>query len=449
MERACTIELFADGHWRPVATCHVLQDVERGWQAPTLSIYEAQWVLRCFGRTDAHALSCTWPVGLDTLRQAHWPVFVQDLLPQGFGRGELLRRLGLRETAEAQADWRLLRAGAGNPIGHVRIAEAAQWLESQRGTVQGFPEEEVAARSETFIEHLAAHGLFAAGSSGVQGEWPKLLLTRADDGLLYLDHSLPDARAREHFVVKFGRGTNEALDRVLRHEAVYMDLARRLGLRVHAPLVLRQRALFIPRFDRRVRDGRLERLAQESIASLTGTAGFGVVPAHEAVCRALLEHATDAQAEILEYLRRDVANLALGNTDNHARNTAVQRDFDGGVRLAPLFDFAPMVLHPDGIARRMRWMGEVHSKPDWGAVLTTIVGLSPAAPTRRGVLRTRRARPALPALDRSGLVEGLRAMQGPLREIATYGVDLGLEADVHARVAPRCIELADRLAALA
>jgi serine/threonine-protein kinase HipA len=93
-----------------------------------------------------------------------------------------------------------------------------------------------------------------------------------------------------------------------------MDLARMLGFRVQAPLVLKDRARFIRRFGRRVRDGHLVRVAQQSIASLTGTAGFGAVPSHEEVCLALLERSSEPQAEILESLRRDVANLALGNT---------------------------------------------------------------------------------------------------------------------------------------
>ena len=37
------------------------------------------------------------------------------------------------------------------------------------------------------------------------------------------------------------------------------------------------------------------------------------------------------------------------------RNTALQRDFEGRIALTPLYDFAPMYLHPDGIARRIRW----------------------------------------------------------------------------------------------
>lgn len=74
-----------------------------------------------------------------------------------------------------------------------------------------------------------------------------MLLTRARDGLLYLDHTLPDDEAVEHYIVKFGRGTDLQLAAILRHEAPYMAMARHLGLRVHAPLTRRSRALFIPR----------------------------------------------------------------------------------------------------------------------------------------------------------------------------------------------------------
>ncbi|WP_375338497.1 hypothetical protein [Variovorax paradoxus] len=37
----------------------------------------------------------------------------------------------------------------------------------------------------------------------------------------------------------------------------------------------------------------------------------------------------------------------MRNTDNHARNTAVQRLPDGALQLTPIFDFAPMFLDPE------------------------------------------------------------------------------------------------------
>jgi serine/threonine-protein kinase HipA len=380
-------------------------------------------------------------VGLEALELPHWPVFLIDMLPQGFGREELLRRIGLPATGAEAVDWRLLLAGAGNPIGNLRVKEAAQWLQVNAGACRGFTDDEIARRSDDFAEYLASHGLFVAGSSGVQGEWPKVLLTRADDGLLYLDHTLPDTRAREHFIVKFGRGANAALATILRHEAPYMALAERLGLRVHAPLVLRERALFIPRFDRQVGAGGVIRHAQESIATLTGLTGFEALPSHDEVCRALVERCADPQADVLEYIRRDVANLALGNKDNHARNTALQRDHAGGVRLAPLYDFVPMYLHPDGIARRMRWEDNDGGAPDWGRVIDRVCALAPPSAGKRG--RRRNGTPP-PSLDREALVQGLRAMAAPLREIAE-GAATGIGQAVLDHLRPGLLAQAARL----
>ncbi|MHA4868491.1 HipA domain-containing protein [Duganella sp. PWIR1] len=73
--------------------------------------------------------------------------------------------------------------------------------------------------------------------------------------------------------------------------------------------------------------------------------------------------------EAIEYVKRDIANLVLGNTDNHARNTAIQRRDDGYVGLTPLFDFTPMFMHPDGIARRIRWEHGDAGAPQWASVI--------------------------------------------------------------------------------
>jgi serine/threonine-protein kinase HipA len=416
MGKECTIQLFVDGRWHEVASVSLVGPPTRGHQAATLTGYAVDWALAHDGARDAWALSSQAPVSFEPVDLPHWPVFLIDMLPQGFGRQELLRQLNLSERAEAEADWPLLIGGAGNPIGHLRVKEAADWLGTRTGPRRGFAEEEVAARSADFMEYLGAHGLFVAGSSGVQGEWPKVLLTRARDGLLYLDHTLTDDEGVEYFIVKFGRGSNERLAQILRQEAPYMALATHLGLRVNAPLVLREQALFIPRFDRRITNGALVRLAQESLATLVGQAGFGVTPSHETVCEKLVAVCSDPQMEILEYLRRDVANLALANKDNHARNTALQRTFDGCIALAPLYDFAPMYLHPDGIARRMRWAVGDGSAPDWSRVLDAVC--------------------ASGAIARPPLVIGLRAMVPRLREIAADGGDFGLEADVLSFVKP-------------
>lgn len=410
MNDFCTIELFIDNQWIEAANVSLTRAAALGTFTPTSSGYGLEYAVAWQSRRDAHALCSSFPVSLASLDLPHWPVFLIDMLPQGYGRQELLRRLGLSENTEAAGDWPLLLNGAGNPIGNLRVKEAAQWLQQQDGPLHGFTDAEVATRAADFTEYLAQHGLFVAGSSGVQGEWPKILLTRADDGLLYLDHALPDARAREHYIVKFGRGPNERLAQILRQEAPYMDIARHLGLRVHARLQMQDRALFIPRFDRRIDDGKVIRLAQESLATLTGKPGFGQVPSHDEACLKLCEVASDPLVEICEYLRRDVANVALANKDNHARNTAIARDAQGHIGLTPLFDFAPMYLHPDGISRRIRWSQHDGGSPDWQAVVDM-------AAEQTG-------------LPRAPLLESLQAMAAPLLEVADHGGDFGLEEDV-------------------
>lgn len=441
MTLGCTIQLHLNGAWHDVASVQRLGPESQGWQAGCYSGYAVDWAFEHPGAHDAHALCAHWPVGLEPLQTPHWPVFLIDMLPQGFGRQEMLQRMGKLPTAGLAADWPLLLAGAGNPIGHLRVKEAAVWLAERTGPQHGFTDEEVAQRSDAFAEHLATHGLFVAGSSGVQGEWPKILLTRADDGLLYLDHTLPDARAVAHYIVKFGRGTDPQLANILRHEAPYMDIARRLGLRVHATLTLRRQALFIPRFDRLARAGQVTRLAQESVATLTGLPGFETVPSHEQVCAALIRHCTHPQTEVLEYLKRDVANLALLNKDNHARNTAVQRDFAGRIALTPLFDFAPMFLHPDGIARRIRWTGNDHGRTDWGRVLDSVCELGSTAPPRQ----QRRSRPVI---ERAPLVAGLRAMVPALQQVAAQAEALGLAPELATAVRPHLLARASELAEL-
>ena len=90
---------------------------------------------------------------------------------------------------------------------------------------------------------------------------------------------------------------------------------------------------------------------------------------------ALARYATEPAEELRELLLRDVLDVALGNTDNHARNTAVLKRTDGVIELTPLYDFAPMVLDPQGIARVCRWRDEEDGFPVWSRVAETLDAL--------------------------------------------------------------------------
>lgn len=233
MADSITLERYSEGRWTPIAGLSLTGAPDQGLRAPTQTGYLIDYAIDNLERRDAAALSANLPVSIYPVSHNRWPGFLVDLLPQGYGRAELMRRLELPERAGRGVDWQLLRAGAGNPIGHLRLQEAHHWLleRSEPAPAEGFTFEEVAERSDNFIEFLAQNGLFVAGSSGVQGEWPKILLTEDPHGRLHLDLSLPDEQARAHWLVKFGRGPDEQLARILSLEAPYMRFAQRVGAR--------------------------------------------------------------------------------------------------------------------------------------------------------------------------------------------------------------------------
>jgi serine/threonine-protein kinase HipA len=198
MPDAVTIERFVRGQWLPIASVALRADPAGGIAVATTTTYEIEYAIDNLDRRDAAALSAAMPVTLDALQRSRWPAFLVDLLPQGYGRAELLRQLSLHEQTGRAADWQLLLAGAGNPVGHLRIREAVEWLTAHATPApqEGFSFDDVAARSDDFLEFLSGNGLFVVGSSGVQGEWPKILLAEDAQGRLHLDHTLSDDRAR-------------------------------------------------------------------------------------------------------------------------------------------------------------------------------------------------------------------------------------------------------------
>ena len=372
MSDFCTVQIFLNNDWIDCATIELRDPESKGWLARTGTYYLFDYAIDYIDLRDGHALSNYYPVNFESNLEDTWPAFLMDLLPQGYGRRELLKKLSLSEYAQESGDWPLLKAGASNSIGNLRIKEAHEWLLSEYSDqlTTGFRLEEIVQRSETFIESLASFGLFIAGSSGVQGEWPKLLLTQGHDDLFYLDHTLPDEKAKKHWLVKFSRGADERLNKILTQEPLYMQLAEYLGLNVYGQLELRGKTLFIPRFDRKVEGNLVERMAQESLASFSGKAGFGVKMTHNEVCQVIMKYCSNPELDIIEYVKIDLANIALGNKDNHTRNTAFQRLNNGCIQLTPLYDFTPMWMHPDGISRCTRWE---NGDDNWREITSYIV----------------------------------------------------------------------------
>ena len=349
------IQIHRHGQWHPAASVEALgEDRARVDYLPEYIFSDDPW-----------PIALDLPVGFASMRAGddfRPPAFLYDLVPQGKGRKLLVQLLGVADHDGLVLP--LVLAGAFNPIGALRIDHAVAFYEDQArrnppppGMEHGFTFADLAQRRESVLEHLSTHAMLASGTTGVQGVAPKYLLTEDADGLLHADMSLPDHAARAHWLVKGPRNSSDDDRKVLRNEAAYLRVAAACGLRTHAieQTVHQGDLLRLRRFDRVVTDHGVQRLAQESLASLAGMRGFGLPCRQNALLRALRRHASDPLADTIEFLRRDVLNLAMLNTDNHARNHAMQRLPDGRVQLTPLFDFAPMFRDPELIPRALHW----------------------------------------------------------------------------------------------
>ncbi len=379
---SATLEIYRGGAWRPAAVL-APTDEQAGLAGACQFEYLIEYAADFAGPDSASAagLSCRFPADFQQYRMDHWPPFVLDLLPSGYGRQQWLEQLELQDGPAA--DWPLMLRGTAYPPGNLRVAEAVAAKDpnapvpTAAGDIvamkdhPGFDRADVIGRGEAFVEYAFQHGIYAAGASDVQGVAPKLLLIQDHQGAWHAEGRLADEDIRSHWLVKRPRGARAADRKVLRNEAAYMRVADRLGLSVYADLEWEDDNLFVPRFDRCVRDGAVERYGMESLYSAAGIAEYGARVSHEVLCDVIDEYCTDPGTDVLEYIKRDVVNVVLGNKDNHGRNTALLRYETGSVELAPLFDFAPMYLDPEGIARVCRWSGaaETAGEPEWAIVI--------------------------------------------------------------------------------
>ena len=354
-----TIETYQNGRWIAAAE---FDPVGKGPYTATFE-YRMDYV---FGENPL-PISFALPVaadriGLDEAGEAPpCPAFLLDLVPQGRGRKYLAQELKLDDSE--RRDLLLAQYGAFNPIGNLRLDTAVHFYRERAAQQasekeQGFTLEEILARKEEFLEHIWIHAMLTAGTTGVQGAAPKFLMTQNTEGLWFADAALPDDKAAKHWLVKLPRGVHETDYTVLRNEAAYLRVAERCGIRTGGEPQFHKDMLFVQRFDRIVDQAGprlLHRLHQESLASLAGVHGFGLPTSLFDLAAAFRRHVTDPVGETAEFIKRDILNMAMRNTDNHARNTAVQRLPNGTVQLTPVFDFAPMYMDREFITRSCKW----------------------------------------------------------------------------------------------
>ena len=433
------LEIHLEGRWYKAATLS-LSEEGLGYKGPSTLAYDFDYFAH-FGAmafaSDAplagcHALSLRHPLTLETVTSGYWPAFLLDLMPQGHARRKLAEHLGLNE-ADRASDLALLLRSATGGIGNIRIKEAATAeVERLKGVKrQGVTEKDIITRSDRFIEVADQYAILASGSSGLQGEWPKVAMTQARDGLYYPDSIVDDSDATRHVIIKLVRSADPSDQLILEGEAFYSIIAHEIGLNVHEPSKYSEGVLMIPRFDRKKdQEGRVTRLGQESLVSALGISEFGYIGSHEDYIDILNKHSSRPVNDIVEYIKRDITNLALGNPDNHGRNSALSKTSDGSIGLSPLFDFAPMRLSRETIVRSTKWaMMRAENRdhfPDWSLIISNLFHEKQ---------------------EQTRVAEELAVFAIRLKTIPKFAKDIGVPSDIVERAMTRSEEIAEAVLA--
>lgn len=406
-----TLQLHLQGRWHDALQL-TFERPEDGMASPCSLGYQADYLVEQLDWLDsrtARAVSATLPLSWDTQRLAQCPAFLHDILPAGAARRFLLQRLTVPAGETAQTDLLLLARCTPAPVGHLRIKESVEAMGSVPAI--GFTREEVVARDTRFLEYAYEQGAAIGGATGAGGEAPKLLLAEDAAGLLYPDATLDDALVRRHWLVKFPRNKGNATDRdILRSEYCYYRALEQLGVATVAShgLALEEGgkpSLWMQRFDRETTADGVRRLAVESIYSLAGVTRPGSFMLHSDAATTLagVWQAAGQQTAVgdllRDYLRRELLNQILGNSDNHGRNIAILRDEDR-LRLAPIYDLAPMVMDEEGITRTTKWPPEIEraGEVDWLAACQSLAIWTDPQALYEGLREDARTFRALPDL---------------------------------------------------
>lgn len=169
---------------------------------------------------------------------------------------------------------------------------------------------------------------------------------------------LGDEKTLHSYLIKFPYTDSQNSTLLAVTEKAYYDYLRTLPLISGEEILIHANILFIKRFDRirlSVKRNALSYWGLESFYSAHGITGHGKPLFHENNLKLIKTISSAANADIIEYLQRDLLNKMLANSDNHGRNTSFLKT-NLGIRLSPVYDLTAMRFFTgDIIVELTRW----------------------------------------------------------------------------------------------
>ena len=365
-----TIQVWIDEIWADAAKL-IIDDPALGHTGRIELDYEIQHAATYFEQVGSAACSSMLPVlPFAGYHCERWWSWLDDIIPSGAGRRFWVENLGIgsRQPPYKQ-DYELLLKGSIAPIGNLRIKESVPYDDSgNRLKTMTWSIEDVLTRHSDFLNHASSMGAVGGGATGAGGEAPKYLVRVTDKNEVWIDPYQDDVlNLSRHYLVKFPRGEQTGDDKaILKAEAGYYRFLDQIGMdtiQVEDMMFFDQNgkySLWLPRFDVGIENGKLVKYGMESVYSVMN-AEAGADLKHIDVIKALApilcgqENGMTMQELAEVWVERDLLNLCLGNADNHGRNTSILKIPGESIKLAPLYDMAPMKADPEGIRRKMIW----------------------------------------------------------------------------------------------
>jgi len=295
---------------------------------------------------NATVLSGLLPMSTTPPPPARVGAWLRGLLPEGRAR------LRLAERACGDPDDRLafLSVYGRDTAGAVVLVPEGDEPEPA-GRLEPVDDEQISA----LLDEARADGA-ADQLTSIAGLETKIVLRRTADGW-----ASPVGRPPSTHIVKLARPADSPAADLVDTEVAALDLARRCGLTSVDAWITRfgdKRTIVVERYDRvHDADGVLTRIHQEDGAQILGLNTDDPerkfqwgrpLPSLRALARALV-----AMGDVrpVGLLALTTFNLAIGNSDAHAKNISVLHLLDGDVRLAPAYDVAMHLHHPHATTR--------------------------------------------------------------------------------------------------
>lgn len=394
-----TLQVFLQSEWVDIAHITFPGSDLNAFHITELN-YQSDYAIEYLDRDDNHAVSLNHPVSLffENEGQRGWMKFLDDIIPSGASRRYWANYLDLDGLTPDQQNFVLLKHGTLSPVGNLRIKESLPDFHPLAEQLF-FTVDDVKNRAGDFLDYAQQRGAAAGGATGAGGEAPKLLLRCSQDQRIWIDTYQDDLTNFDTpYLVKYPRGRRSEVDcNILRAEFHFYQELAEMGFDTIPTTQMRLEeghsypSLWLPRFDIAFTQGGVfKRFGLESVYSALKKSP-GTTLYHEETIRALIHKIAHSQtvthqgfqfdipAFVIEWVRRDLLNIIFGNSDNHGRNTSLLKD-ENSIKLAPIYDFAPMKADPEGIARTTKWASplEIGGEYDFNGIARALNDLVPA-----------------------------------------------------------------------